>query len=63
MYSQYAAYIDETLCGEKRQIVLKGDTLNGYVQRIPNRDFTNLLTYVAYKQACTQKENEEAVSN
>ena len=58
VYSQYAAYIDETLCGEKRQIVLKGDTLNGYVQRIPNRDFTNLLTYVAYKQACTQKENE-----
>lgn len=58
VYGRYAAYIDETLCGEKRQIVLKGDTLNGYVQRIPNRDFTNLLTYVAYKQACTQKENE-----
>lgn len=58
VYCRYAAYIDETLCGEKWQIVLKGDTLNGYVQRIPNRDFTNLLTYVAYKQACTQKENE-----
>lgn len=58
VYGRYAAYIDETLCGEKWQIVLKGDTLNGYVQRIPNRDFTNLLTYVAYKQACTQKENE-----
>lgn len=58
VYGRYATYIDETLCGEKWQIVLKGDTLNGYVQRIPNRDFTNLLTYVAYKQACTQKENE-----
>lgn len=58
VYGRYAAYIDETLCGEKWQIVLKEDTLNGYVQRIPNRDFTNLLTYVAYKQACTQKENE-----
>lgn len=58
VYGRYAVYIDETLCGEKWQIVLKGDTLNGYVQRIPNRDFTNLLTYVAYKQACTQKENE-----
>lgn len=58
VYSQYATYVDETLCGKKCQIVLEEDTLSGYVQCIPNRELTNLLTYVSYKQMCLKKENE-----
>lgn len=58
VYSQYAAYVDEAWCGEKRQIVLEGDTLSGYEQCIPHRDLINLFANVAYKQVRMQKENE-----
>lgn len=57
-YKKYSVYVDETLGGIKKQIILNGDTLCGYVQSVSREHFEDIGAYVNYKRMRMRSENE-----